>query len=377
MFVDYHALAFGGLALTIVAVFVTEFAPWHRVSRVAARSAILLSLLSGSVWCYAIYLKGYVFSPYEAQHFARKSGGGSTYVDRGGSGGGGPVRVRGRSGGGDGTGPDGEAEGEAAEGNAGIVARGAARVSAGVDGTVESLLPGRSSSSKKYKPPADIDGDVKRDCIGCPEMVVIAGGTALIGAPEDDINASPSERPQRQVKIWPGFAISRQPIREDEYAAYQKETGVPSRVCSGHASEPLRLVRCLTAGEAERYAAWLSTRTGLQFKVPTAIEWEFAARHRGMTVVASLEAPKDVAPLLGGIGRDIAEMTSECYDPYIPSAGLERRADAARPWLCEERVLKGARPGDDALYRRFSARRPWRHDAPDAGVGFRVVRQLR
>lgn len=376
MFVDYHALAFGGIALTIVAVFVTEFAPWRRISRVAARSAILLSVLSGSVWCYAIYLKGYVFSPYEAQHFARKSGGGATYFDRGGSGGG-PVRVRGRSGGGDAIGPDGEAEDEVASGSGGIVTRGAARVSAGVDGIVESLIPSRKSSSTKYKPPADIDGDVKRDCMDCPEMVVIAGGTALIGAPENDINASAAERPQRQAKIWPGFAISRQPIQEAEYAAYQKETGVPSRVCSGLAPEPLRLVRCLRADEAERYAAWLSLRTGLQFKVPTAIEWEFAARHRGLTVVASIEAPKEVAPLLGGIGRDIAEMTSECYDPYIPSAGLERRADAARPWLCEERVLKGARPGEDAIYQRFSARRPWRHDAPDAGVGFRVVRALR
>ncbi len=375
MFIDYHALAFGGIALTIVLVAIVEFSPWHVLARGAARSAIMLSLLSGGVWCYAIYLKGYVFSPYEARHFARKGGGDSTFVDRGGSGGGGNVHARGRAGG-NGTGPDGEAEGEPSSGIGRIVSKTGTRVSDSVGGIVDSLLAG-PKPSQKGKAPADVDGDVKRDCLGCPEMVVIAGGTAMIGASDSDANATPAERPQRQVKLWPGFAISRRPIQIEEFAAFQNETGVAARVCPGLVPETLKLARCLTADEAGSYAAWLSARTGLHFKVPTAIEWEFAARSRGLTVVASIEAPKEVVPLLGGIGSDIAEMTSECYDPYIPSAGLERRADAARPWLCEDRVLKGARPGEDAIFRRFSARRPWRHDVPEAGIGFRVVRDLR
>ena len=71
-------------------------------------------------------------------------------------------------------------------------------------------------------------------------MIVIAGGNAVIGAPDSDLAALPAERPQRSVKIWPGFTISRSPILQNELEAFQTETGLAVHTCQGAAPQPPR-----------------------------------------------------------------------------------------------------------------------------------------
>lgn len=376
MSVDYHAIAFAGLASTILLVLIVEFVRSQKIARFAARIAIVASLITGVSWSYAIYLKGYVFSPYEAQTKSRSSGGTREIADTGGGGNGGAASVRGRSGGA--AQEDGD-DGEGANGDGGglgqILLSGRDRGAGGVAGLVEQMIgvSGRRASDKAAK---DVDGEVKRDCEGCPEMVIIAGGTALIGAPDSDPLATIAERPQRQVRIWPGFAISRGPIDEATFAAFRVEEALAPPRCPSQTPPVRPYARCLTANEAERFTSWLSARTGLHFRLATAIEWEYAARTRGVSVLAAQGGTPIEAPL-AGIGEDLAEMTADCFDPYVPTPGRERRALEANPLLCQERVLKGARAGEDTAMRRFSARRPWRGDAAEYGVGFRVVRDLR
>lgn len=206
-------------------------------------------------------------------------------------------------------------------------------------------------------------------------MLVITGGTSPIGAPESDPLATAAEFPQRIVRLWPGFAISRKPVSMTQFNAARTALNLPERDCGARPAQAPADAVCLTASDAQDYADWLTARTGKRFRLPTAIEWEFAARTRGTTVIAALAdgTPPPSAPL-AGIGQNLSEMTADCYDPYIPSEGKERYVWATPAHLCEERILKGASSGEDERFARASARRPWIANAPRWSVGFRVVR---
>jgi hypothetical protein len=201
----------------------------------------------------------------------------------------------------------------------------------------------------------------------------------MIGARGSDAAATEAERPQREARFWPGFAISRNPVSAVELAAFRQDSGLPTPVCTGPAGRPLmQSATCLYPEEADRYAAWLTARIGKRFRLPTAIEWEYAARAAGVTILANTGSGSGaVAAPLEGIGQDLAELTSDCWTPYIPSAGNERRVWGAGALACHELVLKGARPGEGLTYQRFSARRPIAINEPDWGTGFRVIRAVK
>lgn len=378
MSVDFNALAFCAYVLTILLALFAEFSPWRGLARGAARCAVALAVVAGGSWCYGVYKQGYVPSPFEKLQRGKKGGGPGVMLAGNGKGGNGALRSRKATGGAELQIEDDRTdEGDTGEGFSLAWARARDETADATAGLIQTLFARRTNWHGRQ---GDIDGDIKRDCAGCPEMVVIAGGAAFIGAAEGDDTALPAERPQRLTKVWPGFAISRKPISHEEFELFRAGAGGQSHVCAREAPSlagaSSNSARCITAAQAARFAEWLSVRTGLHFRIPTAIEWEFAARARGVTVLANAAADAAQAAPLEGIGRDLAEMTADCYDPYIPTPGRERRLWSASPLLCRELVLKGARLGEEALYQRFSARRPWPHEVPDAGVGFRVVRDL-
>ena len=77
---------------------------------------------------------------------------------------------------------------------------------------------------------AQAPNSVFRDCDQCPEMVVIAPGTYLMGASKQDRKFADeysiaSELPQHEVTIGYGFAIGKFEVTVAEFAAYVAETG--------------------------------------------------------------------------------------------------------------------------------------------------------
>ena len=216
------------------------------------------------------------------------------------------------------------------------------------------------------------DGSIKsfKDCTNCPEMVHVAAGTAEIGAADTDRDATRSERPSHRVRIWPGFALSRTAVTLASYRAFLRDTKRTPRLCDEVlASNDIKVIglpdtdvyaRCVTTDDAEAYASWLTARTGKRYRLPTAVEWEYAMRTIGAPVLSSGDCRRDRRRLLAG---------------YAPTVRSGDHRVPERRFRLPARMLKGASTSDDAKWHRPSARRMLPHRAALTAVGFRVMRE--
>jgi formylglycine-generating enzyme required for sulfatase activity len=135
------------------------------------------------------------------------------------------------------------------------------------------------------------------DCAGCPEMVLIAAGAGVAGSPASEAGREPDEERQRQIAIEKPFALGRFEVTRAQFDAFVKGSGYRADagcfVWSGKqwaydrhknwvepgfkqgADEP---VVCVSWTDAEAYAAWLAKKTGKKYRLPSELEWEYAAR---------------------------------------------------------------------------------------------------
>jgi formylglycine-generating enzyme required for sulfatase activity len=115
------------------------------------------------------------------------------------------------------------------------------------------------------------------DCPECPAMVLIPGGSFVMGSPESELQGSEWERPQRTVNV-PSFAIGQYAVTFDEWDACVADSGcahIPDDHGWGRGSRP---VVDVSWTHAQEYASWLSTRTGQDYRLPSEAEREYATR---------------------------------------------------------------------------------------------------
>jgi formylglycine-generating enzyme required for sulfatase activity len=135
-----------------------------------------------------------------------------------------------------------------------------------------------------------------------PEMVVIEGGTFLMGSPEEEERRSYNEGPQHRVTV-PSFAMGRCEVTVDQFQQFVEETAYSSDAETGSGCDnpynPIVDVRqrrevnwrkpgfeqrgahpvvCVSFRDAQAYIAWLNQRSGQAYRLPTDAEWEYAAR---------------------------------------------------------------------------------------------------
>lgn len=130
-------------------------------------------------------------------------------------------------------------------------------------------------------------------------MIVIPGGSFLMGSPESEPGRRKNESPQRSLSIAT-FALSETEITRGQYAAFVAATNrnVPGGCYThGDASDDIsdldpqaswsnpgfestaeHPVVCVSWHDARDYAAWLSRKTGETYRLPSEAEWEYAAR---------------------------------------------------------------------------------------------------
>lgn len=340
----------------LVGIIIVELRPRGRLGRVAAWSSIALAFTGGTAWSYAALYERSKFPLLEAHQPERAES------DE-------PVRYRGRGGGREIDPEDETDNGDAGDRDGPRSSRGASVSESGgaSSGPISvSQTPGQALGLAARL--EDNARDATVDCDGCPPMLMVPAGSTLIGASDAEPDATVAERPQTPVRFWPGFLISIEPIDAASFEAYMIESGSRIWSCGARTASlssqaqvpaPSRFAGCVMPGDADGYARWLSARTGKSFRVPTAAEWEYAAR----------TLPE------GQIMRgEMAEIAADCWHTQIPQQGHERIAARTTISACDGRTVMGT--AEPTAKGRVSARSKLGARETRADIGFRVMRTL-
>jgi formylglycine-generating enzyme len=152
-----------------------------------------------------------------------------------------------------------------------------------------------------------------KDCADCPEMVAIPKGSFTMGIAADreiafgmpKAQAGKSE-PLTQISFAKSFMMAKYPVTVAQFRTFVQETGykTPESCTTQHRYDGHMIyelargfswrspgfeqgddypVVCVTAEDAEAYAAWLSKKSGKKYALPNEAQYEYAARGGTMT----------------------------------------------------------------------------------------------
>jgi formylglycine-generating enzyme required for sulfatase activity len=239
-----------------------------------------------------------------------------------------------------------------------------------------------------------------RDCTtGCPEMIVLPGGTFTMGAPPQESARKANEGPQHSVTIAP-FAVGKFEVTYEEWFACASDGGCattpkPWAFKKGNEKHPAVAINW---NDAQEYLQWLSARTGKTYHLLSEAEWEYAARGgtstaydwgdaadrsraqygSNMLVPGAGTAPVgSFAPNAYGLydmAGNAAEWTQDCVNPDYTNAPSDGSA-----WITGECSLRRVRGGsweDGLADMRSAARDGFRQNQNWQSIGFRVARNL-
>lgn len=145
-----------------------------------------------------------------------------------------------------------------------------------------------------------------KDCKECPDMVVIPAGEVYIGSYKEEIGRKKRERDRVLAKIDKSFAMAKTEVTLAQYRIFMEETKYKSKLgyykgeplvgCNyfdgksygyvaehnwknpGYPQRETDPVVCVSWSDAEAYAKWLTKKTGRTYRVPSAVEFEYASR---------------------------------------------------------------------------------------------------
>jgi formylglycine-generating enzyme required for sulfatase activity len=228
------------------------------------------------------------------------------------------------------------------------------------------------------QPPAPV-------CEVCPKMVSLPAGTYTMGSPTTEPGREPIEGPQREVTLS-AFSISKTEITYAEWIACADDGGCGGYRPGAPTSQDMP-VAAISWRDANAYAKWLSDKTGRTYRLPTAAEWEYAAR--GGTSTAywwgdrfdSSKAPRDrirdAASLpenpfgLQGMLGNVGEWVEDCYVNGYTDAPTD--GSAVTSGDCSRRVVRGGSVKSSPSAHRAANRARMSVSTRDRQYGFRVV----
>lgn len=129
------------------------------------------------------------------------------------------------------------------------------------------------------------------------DMVLIPGGTFLMGSPKDELERRKTEGPQHKVTV-PTFFMGRFPITQAQWRTVAQLEQVDHRrldSAPSHFKSNSRPVERIDWYEATEFCARLSQLTRRDYRLPSEAEWEYACRagtttpfHFGETITTDL-----------------------------------------------------------------------------------------
>ena len=145
-------------------------------------------------------------------------------------------------------------------------------------------------------PSADMEtSDGGGGAFRAPEMVTVPAGSFMMGSPDSEADRLDNEGPVHRVTIAEPFAVGKYEVTRGEFARFVSETGyAPDGRCwleptvgwstehswrsPGFTQTDDHPVTCVTWFDAKAYVAWLSEKTGDEYRLLTETEWEYVAR---------------------------------------------------------------------------------------------------
>jgi formylglycine-generating enzyme required for sulfatase activity/predicted Ser/Thr protein kinase len=183
-------------------------------------------------------------------------------------------------------------------------------------------------------------GTVFRDCPTCPLMLVLAPATFEQGSAAGSPGALPFEQPVHPVTIGYSLAAGVYETTVGEFSEFVRENQQELKGCATYDGE-WRLhgdvswrnavqgqmsshpVACVSWQDATDYAAWLSKRAGVTYRLPSASEWEYMARAGSESL--PWRKPADACANANAADASAAQRypgwkTFECTDNYVQTA---------------------------------------------------------
>lgn len=253
-------------------------------------------------------------------------------------------------------------------------------------------------------------GRTFRDCTGCPEMVSLPTGTASLGAADNEGDARPNEKPKRPVTFANMFAISVTEVTFAEYDACIAAGGCSGRPNDNGWGRGNRPVINVSWDDAQKYASWLTSKSGHSYSLPTEAQWEYASRAGDSNALLGGSAAA-ICAFANGAGAEsglqwanaacsdpvadrtmptgmlgankfgvkdtignVAEWTQDCNTLNLRDAPTDGSADARGS--CNQRVVRGGSWFSGPADLRYAARLMQRRGDSNDFTGFRVVRKV-
>ena len=272
--------------------------------------------------------------------------------------------------------------------------------------------------------------EIFRDCPTCPLMKVLPPGRFNQGSAADDADAQSFERPQHPVVIGYPFGMGVYEVTVAEFREFVAATSRKVTGCTiydgewheradlswsdvGYPQTSSHPVACVSWRDALDYTVWLSHKTGRRYRLPSASEWEYAARAGSAALrpwstntewacnsanVADLAAAQrypgwkvhscndgyvysapvgSFAPNAFGLYDllgNVFEWVQDCWSPDYRGAPNDGSA-----WLtgdCSQRDLRGGSWFTAPALVSVAARNRFAEGYRSNSIGFRIVREI-
>ena len=194
--------------------------------------------------------------------------------------------------------------------------------------------------------PSYTAGNQFKDCATCPDMVVVPRGVFMQGSPVSEPGRETNEGPQHSVRIDYLLAVGQFEVTRQQFAQFVSDADYVSSGCSTYEEGGWKLrndrnwqspgfyqgetepVTCVSWGDAQRYTDWLTKKTGKDYRLLSASEWEYIAR-AGTDSARSWGNNPDIGCQLTNISDQATQETypgweiHDCMDGYVYTAPME------------------------------------------------------
>jgi sulfatase modifying factor 1 len=290
--------------------------------------------------------------------------------------------------------------------------------------------PGPARVLAASSPLVPITGTVSRDCQTCPDMTILPPGRFEQGSARVEGGPVAVDKPLHWVIIGRSLAMSTNVVTVDEFDEFVEATGRDMQGCDTYDGEwkhspekswkdpgfpqtGTHPVTCVSWNDAKAYVQWLSTKTGHRYRLPSASEWEFAARagseavqpwnpdgsgacasanvadqsaarhYPGWAVFACDDGYVYTAPVgsfktsvfgLNDMLGNVFQWTEDCWNANYTGAPID--GSARTDGDCSEHELRGGSWFSTPVYVRVNYRNHFAAGYRTSSVGIRLVREI-